>query len=1214
MPILCCKNPIKRAMMAGTLAVSFAVFATMAHAQSSSAAVTGAVTDSSGARLPGAKVVLSNVETNVARETVSNDAGDYNFVSVPPAKYILAISAPTFQTQKFAAFDVAVDQKVNINAVLKIGDVSTSVTVEAQGTEVESTTSQLGTVMGTKEVNDLPLNGRNFTQLLTLTPGAAPVNVAQNSSSSNTANNSGDQYILPALNGQPNRATLWLVDGLNDNNSWYNTYAIPPIIDTIQEFKINAHNDAQYGQVTGGVVNIATKAGTNSPHGSVWEFVRNNDFDAQTFFPSVGNTYHQNQFGAQAGGPIVIPHLYNGHNKTFFEVGFEGFRYSKASQTYFLQPTAAQLGESTWGGPQNLAYGDFSSASTGVAGNCVAGAVSTGKCQLFDPTGNGNAHSNRPAYVGNQIPVSEMDPHAIAYINAVFSAPITIPGIAPTTDNGEVTTPSRQSTYNYTARIDQHLGTRDFFFFRYSGWKEESVGPSSVPHLFSDGVLPAQQYGATWLRVFNPTLTMQVEYGRTHVAYNSSTVYDIPNIALGIYGMSPAFAQSFIGGITLLTGLSITGGPAPGESNSPVPNETNTHEYLGSITKTIGRHTLQAGGGWDQINYGQLIRQGTTTFSGASTADFTLNASTVNPGAPAGTTPAQASAQTGFGWADFLLDEPNSANKRNVNITMRVGGIGSIYLQDSWRVLPKLTLNYGIRYDRSVWPQYGTDGSIGTQGSIETGDFDFNTGQYILQVAPPLCTVRLHAPCLPSGTLPANVVVALNQKIIKGTKTNIGPRFGLAYAVNSTLAIRAGFGITYDNWSAITQMAQNFQGSWPDIGTLQQNSLNTPGSAAYTSAQNPFGTSSGIYPAATPFSATNVNYFVDPEIKNPYSEQWNVGIEQQIDQHTVASINYVGSESHRLDIGGYYNTGTLSATSFATRQAKYAANPSAYSNGASNNPTGQPYPYTVPNKWDHNAGSGDYHALQMALTRRTSNGLTFNASYTWSKAIDEGMSELFYAGTGASLEDPYNPRGSRGVAGFNVPQQLTIGLSYDLPFGKNKSFSTGNAVADYILGNWEVSTIYIMRSGQNFSVSSGGDIGNTGNANTYERANLVGNPYVAGPVAANPGCTPKAGAVRTATQWFNTCAFETPGIGTLGDSGRNSMMAQTYNQMDASLSRVFPIWRTLKFNLRADTFNALNHPVLSYPGAATTTPSSYGVITSTANNQRLMQFSGKFQF
>ena len=303
-------------------------------AQNSTASVLGSVVDPSGAKVPGARLVLTNVDTNVQRVTVSNNTGDYNFVQVPPAHYKLTISAQGFDTQKINTFDVAVAQSVEINVKMKIGEAGTSVTVDAVGTQVETTTSQLGTVIGTKEVNDLPLNGRNFTQLLVLTPGASPVNVGQNAGSSNTANYQNDQYVIPAVNGQSSRSNLFLVDGLNDNNSWYNTYSVPPIIDTIQEFKINTHNDAQYGQVTGGVINVASKAGTNTLHGSAWEFLRNNDFDAPTRFVSASNLYHQNQFGAQSGGPIVIPKLYNGQNKTFFEVGFEGFHYSKASQSY----------------------------------------------------------------------------------------------------------------------------------------------------------------------------------------------------------------------------------------------------------------------------------------------------------------------------------------------------------------------------------------------------------------------------------------------------------------------------------------------------------------------------------------------------------------------------------------------------------------------------------------------------------------------------------------------------------------------------------------------------------------------------------------------------------------------------------------------------------------------------------------------------------------
>jgi len=1199
MPILRSKCLMRLVMIISVFAVCFANFELGAHAQNSTAAVTGAVADSTGAKLPGAKVILTNVDTNVVRITVSNGTGDYNFVSVPPAKYTLTVSAPSLQTEKISPFEVTVDQTVNIDAALRVGDANVSITVEAVGAQVESTTSQLGTVLSTTEVNDLPLQGRNFTQLLELTPGATPVSVGQNSSASNTANNNGDAYSFPAINGQSNRSTFYTLDGLNDTNNWYNTYAIPPIIDTILEFKVSSHDQAQYGGVTGGVVNLATKSGTNSLHGSMWDFLRNNALDAVPWLPpSAPVVYRINQFGIQAGGPVVIPHLYNGHDKTFFEIAYEGFRKTQNTSSVYLIPTAAQMAESSWGSGINLPFADYSSNTTGIAGCPNTPTVSLAKCQLYDPTGNHNAISNRPAYPGNQIPASELDPRAVAYINAIFPAPTTVPGYLFTAENGEIAGINRYNTYNWMVRLDQHIGTRDFIFARYNNWQQKTIGPGGVPHLLSYSQLPAQQYGVSWLHVFSPSLSMQVQYGRTHVVFNSYALFDSP-AAYNAYQPAASLAQNFIGNITLMPDLAVSGGQngfGAGENSSPSPNEANIHEWLGSVSKTIGRHVLQAGGGWEQINYGETIRNDTSTFSGSQTANFANN-----PGSTVGASGSAVTAQSGEGLASFLLNEPTSATKRNVLLTERPGGIGNIYVQDSWRVLPKLTANMGIRYDRTVIPQYGTNASIGDQGSIETGDFDFNTGQYILQLAPPTCAVRGRAPCLPSATLPANVVVALHEKILHGSKLNIGPRFGLAYSVNNTLAIRGSFGIFFDNWSASIQMPQNFQGSWPDVGTLGVTGLNTNGSALYVTGQNPFavGTSlAGLQPAASPFTS-NVNYFVDPKTENPYSEQWNLGIEQQMDRNTIFSLNYVGSETHRLDIGGSYNTGALSTTSFATRLAQDINQTTGVWTGL--NATGQPFPYMQPDKWDRPGGNSTYNALQASLARTTSKGLTYHASYTWSKAIDEA-DDGYFGVEGGVAEDPYNIRGSRGPAGFNIPQLLTLALTYAVPVGKGKSFSTGNSIADYILGNWEVSTIFVMRSGQNFNLTAAGDIGNTGNNNTYERAQYNG---------AN--LRPVGG--RSRFQWFNTAAFSTPATGTLGNFGRNVLMDPTYDQLDASVFRNFPIWESLKFTLRADAFNVTNHPVLGGPAStATTTPTNFGVITGTANGQRILQFSGKLVF
>jgi hypothetical protein len=465
---------------------------------------------------------------------------------------------------------------------------------------------------------------------------------------------------------------------------------------------------------------------------------------------------------------------------------------------------------------------------------------------------------------------------------------------------------------------------------------------------------------------------------------------------------------------------------------------------------------------------------------------------------------------------------------------------------------------------------------------------------------PPLCSIRMHAPCLPSATLPAHVLVATGSKILHGSKDNIGPRVGFAYRVNDTMSIRGGIGVVYDNWAAIIQMTQNYQGSWPDTGTLQINNTNTPGTI-YTSAQNPFASNGGNLPSATPFGSSNVNYMVDPNWKNPYSEQYNLGIEQQLGRSTVLSLNYVGSASHRLDVGGYYNTGTPAvAASFAARGTN----------------TGQPYPYTVPEKsWDHNGASGTYNALQASLARNFTSGLGFMVAYTWSKTLNEG-GDGYFGVEGGVPEDPYNPKGSRGPASFNIPQMFTANAQYELPFGTGKRFSTGNRFADYVIGNWQLNGIFTARTGQNFNVLAGGDIANTGNAGTYERANLLGDPYQSGVIAGNPTCAPPSGPTRTRFQWFNPCAFGTPASGTLGNAPRNFLHDQNFWNLDSSVFRIFPIAEGFKLKLDFEAFNSLNHPVLNNPGTTVTTASSFGQITGvqTGNANRILQGSVRLQF
>ncbi len=323
---------------AGLLTVLLLLLAGSASAQVSTASVNGVVRDPKGAVIPGATIVLASVDTSVEHTSVSNGSGEYVFLNITPGSYTLSASAQGFNPQKVDAFVLAVSQIATVDFNLTVGTQTQMVTVQGTAAQLDVTSAALGTVIATKQVNDLPLDGRNFTTLLSLTPGVVPIMTGQsggmqNSGGFGAAVAIGSDYSFPAINGQTNRSDFFLMDGLYDYSAIESTYAIAPIIDAIQEFKVVSHtDDAEYGSVLGGVVNVVTKTGTNNLHGAGWEYLRNTVFDARNYFlptTSPKAAFHQNQFGGDIGGPVVIPHLYNGKNKTFFFGAYQGFRYSK---------------------------------------------------------------------------------------------------------------------------------------------------------------------------------------------------------------------------------------------------------------------------------------------------------------------------------------------------------------------------------------------------------------------------------------------------------------------------------------------------------------------------------------------------------------------------------------------------------------------------------------------------------------------------------------------------------------------------------------------------------------------------------------------------------------------------------------------------------------------------------------------------------------------
>ena len=998
----------------------------------------------------------------------------------------------------------------------------------------------------------------------------------------------GAEFTFPSVNGATNRSNYFLTDGMSNFAAFLSTYAVPPIVDAIQEFKVVSRTDtSEFGSVLGGVVNVVTKSGTNKYHGGAWEYIRNDAFDARPTFLATGAkkpSFRQNQFGASVGGPVAVPGL---KNNTFFYFAYQGFRFSQPNSANLLVPTETQLS------------GDFSAL-------CTAGFNGSGVCnnpaqQIYNPftTAPSGGGFTRQPFANNIIPSNLIDSRLVDFIHTVY--PKAGPYIASTNSNAIDTDPNTQHQNEYNVRIDHTFGQKDSVWFRYSRINSTVSVPATLPGLIKNDAIPGRNWGASYIHTFSPSLQLQALFSRTTVSDNSTTKFaglDAETVDQAA-GFSPDFASNFAGTPGwLIPSLGPGNGIASdGEIIQNTPQATDNYQYSVTLTKLKGSHAFKVGAGYITSRFSSPISYPQLGFSTTQTNDTQGNG--------------------GFGLASLLLGVPDNANRRNVNEKTRLGGLFSAFFQDSWKATSRLTVNYGIRYDLTLIPPYGTVDTIGEQGGIETGEPDYSAGVYVLQYPPPPCSVRGVAPCIPSimldaggnaiacdpttqtclppGTLPPHVVVDSRGRISHNTYTNLGPHLGFAYRVGEKTVVRGSAGVVYDNWAAVSQMSQNIEGDWPGIGQLIASSVNVPGSQSAPAgpptvfAQNPFaGNGTAGLPGPTPFSSSLVNWFYDPHIKNAYAYQYNFGIQRQLNNSTTVTASYVGSSTRRANIGGMYNTALTPSP---------APNPQSRSL----------FPYMIAGFYDRSVGFADYNAFQFQLDKRFSGGLAYQVAYTFSKALTEN--DGWFGAEGKNVADPYNPRASLSPAGYNLPHILTANVVYELPFGSGKRYSSGSHAVDYVVGNWQVNSIFTIRSGQPYSVTDGEDQANTGNTGWagYEQANLVGDP--------NSGACPNGAKAKSRTCYFNTSAFAKPTFGTFGNVRPNGFQQQRFWNVDASVFRQFPLWsdsRRLEF--RAEAFNLLNTTILGTPGNDVNNPGGLGIVTSAANQARQLQFGLKFIF
>ena len=1121
---------LKMALYLLLVGMSLSITTHCAFAQGATATVTGTIIDPQGLAISDVALTLKNLDTNGIQIAKTNQDGLYVFASILPGHYTLTATKEGFTSVTKSAFELTVNQSATQSFQLAVGTAVSEVVVQSSNVAMDVASTELGTAIQKQEVTGLPLNGRNFTQLLALTPGVSPISTGQNAGGGGGwAGNSIGTYTFPSVNGQTNRSNMFLLDGFTDY-AFIGNYAVAPIIDAVQEFKVQSHNDSPaYGGSMGGIVNIVSSSGTSRYHGVLWEFLRNSALDAKNEFNTVVTPYKQNQFGAAAGGP-VLPRVTNPRlAQTFFYAAYEGFRSNRQAATLGVVPTPLELA------------GDF-------------GAISN---QLYNPFTTRPDPENpgqylRDPFSGNNIS-SRLDPNMVAYAKAFYPVPedVGVPGY-----NFRDNTPNTTSSNIGSLRVDHQFNNAWSSWYRLTKFSQSSTGATGLPLIQSVNPVTGYQTGgsATWVSgEGNKVLTGR--FGRTEAftLLEQQFASSVQN-AWQTGGFNPLYATGFFGGRSFNPGQTFTDFISIARGQYQGNQIARIWEGAADFTWIKGKHTIQAGFDINTNNNTQPILFVNQSYTSYQTSNL------------------ESTAPSGNDFASFLLGLPDSANRRNVNIETHGGWVDGFYVADKWKVNDKLTINAGLRYDVTLWPIYGS----ASKGDQYVGDTDLDTGQYILAAVPPACSAGV-SPCIPGGVLPPNVVVTSsgNGSIIHNTYDNIQPRLGIAYQLLPNTVIRATGGRFFDNWAAIQQLATNYQGNWPDTAFLGANNLNH--TVPDTTAEDPLNLGSGgqITPAPTPWN--QVNFMIDPYYKNSYSWQWNLGLQQQLGANTVVEADYVGSHSSRLDSGAIRNTAVIPGPGpIAPRE---------------------PFPYITPTNYDKSIDNANYHALQAKVRSVIGHRLTLLGAYTWSKTIDTGC-DGFFGTEGCSVQNVYDLRLDRSVAGFDIPQLLSASFVYELPFGRGQAIGISNPILNAVAGGWSAAGIFSTRSGQPFNAFASGDIANVGAANGIRADRVCDNPYSA----------------NKEKQYLNTACFVSPAQFHFGSEGRNDLRSAHVNNLDFSVLKSFPIpVREMNLQFRADFFNLFNESPLGIPDT-TVTDTNFGLISTTATTEREIQFALKLYF
>jgi hypothetical protein len=1132
-----------------------------AWGQEVTAAIVGTVSDSSGAPIKGASVVARDTERGVVWNVETNDTGSFNILRLPVGTYTAEATAPGFEKTVYPPFTLVLNQSARLTFKMKVGKTSETVEVTGAAPILQTEDAQVGTVIDSATITDLALTTRNYVQLTLLSPGTISVDPKSMNLGSNTAEEGGRPYI----NGNREQSNNFLLDGIDNNQASDNLLGFTPSPDSIGEFNLITQNaSAEFGNYNGGIVNVTIKSGTNRFHGDVFEFFRNDVFNANQWengLPTKGPLptpkLRWNMFGGTVGGPII-------KNKLFFFGDYQGGRLDFPSSSNTITVLT----------PDEIA-GNFSDLSTPLYNPCAVGTGGTSgvTCSILAP-------GSRPAFTGNMIPAANLDPAFTALVtNSLY------PKSVATLTNGfgqAVNTTAKQFNSNQgDIKVDYNASAKDHIFARYSKGNQKDPATNSVALLGSTVNEAFLQNGAlNWTHAFSSNLLNEARFGKNYIKLpHGLTTFDS---SVGALANTIGITDGNPTGIDGLPLFGFSGGSVTNIKQGTLTNlgaASITEKFSSTVTSfddvliyTHGRHIIKTGFQTNRYNMnvfysGNGGELGVLLFGSGIGGNYSGNGTGGDPS------------------ADWALGIPEDVGRGTSSGGWRQRDwLFAGFVQDDWRITDTLTLNLGLRYEaRTPWTETNNHQ---VNVNIQTGALQFIGNQTV-----------------PSGVVGSNGFSNGLYKSAYGLP-DFQPRFGFAWSPHSlggNTVVRGAFTISsyLEGTGTNLRLTQN-----PPFTPSQVEAGNVATGTGF-STENSF--TSATPPTGDPFIGATMLAW-GGKVQPSVADQWNLSIQRQLARDTTLQIGYIGQRTTHLMVPEWLSQGDLQPNGTVTYPFIGGQNPiGTVINGVTT--TSITY---GPNGFGNvkntaSVGNMNYNALQMVLQKRYGDGLEGQVSYTYQKCMtnDDGYYGTWGSTTQAGpsgnyWQNLYNPNGDYAQCYWDTKHVISAYAVYQVPVGRGKQFG-GNlpSAVNAVVGNWSINPIVSWHTG--FPLSLYG-ASNSGTGSPENR------PDCNGPVTYPKNVIPGVGL-----QWFGQGSFSNAAPGTFGNCpAQGPVIGPGYVDADISLQKNFPITESMKFQFRADFLNAFNHPNFAVPNDSCCT-GTFGVTNST-QDARELQFALKFYF